>query len=583
MDIQVMKRAVATVALGALGIVACDAGVEPSANHADPVVNLRATEAPCDTTWAAIQRTILTGRGCTASACHDADRPAGMLDLSSEVAWKNLINIESQAGINMPLITPGEEKRSLLYLKLEAKTHGTKLPAGAGSPMPTSGEAVTADELAALRLWIRAGAPADSVVAGTQALLACELPQASDPNKIPPPPVPAPGEGFQNYAGPWKLKADAEAEVCFATYYDLSDVAPDWAKIDCKVGGVEQTCVANRKHQLTQDAQSHHSVVFAYGGLAGPSDPAWGSWQCGGGEHAGKACDPTKPKVAVTEGGGDCGARAACQTTITNKLACTGFGPQDFSLNRTMAGGAQSPFNTTEYPEGVYSAIPMKGMIVWNSHAFNLTEKETTVEQYHNFWYARPEQRKFRVQSIFDIRHVFAMTVPPFESRESCATYTVPQHSRVFNLHSHVHKRGVLFRTWLPPNPVGCAPPSCQPNDTEPYYVSRLYNDPTIMDINPPMAFDDPDPASRTFKYCAVFDNGKADPSTLRRARDLPEGARPCTPKYCVGGGAQGSECSNDADCAGGVCDACTLTGGYTTEDEMFELQGAYYVQPPEK
>jgi hypothetical protein len=395
--------------------------------------------------------------------------------------------------------------------------------------------------------------------------------------------VPKADEGFQHYSGPWPLKAGSEHEVCYGTYYDLTDEAPDWARVDCDSNAAQQGCVAYRKHQLTQDAQSHHSVVFGYGGMAAATDPAWGSWQCGGGELAGTKCDPTKPKVAVKDGGGDCGTKAICQATITDKRACTGYGPSDFSTARFLFGGAQSPVSTNAFPQDVYSIAPIKGMVIWNSHAFNLTKKDTTVEQYHNFWYARPENRKFRVKAIFDIRYVFSMTVPPFESREYCASYNVEQYAYVSLLTSHVHKRGVLFRAWLPPHELGCTPPDCRPDEAPPFYVSRAYNDPTFMELDPPLIFSDPKPESREFKYCAVFDNGKADPSTVRRASGQPEGTSTCMPTHCVGGTNQAKPCSSDADCAGdGKCDACTLVGGFTTEDEMLEFQGAYYVKPPQ-
>lgn len=541
-----------------------------------------ATGDSCKTTWAAIQKTILVGHGCTQSACHDSTSPAGKLDLSPEVAYKHLIHVESNADVEMPLITPGEEKLSLLYLKLEAKTKGTTLPAASGAPMPVAGSALSVEELAALRLWIRAGAPQEGVVDGTRPLLACALPDDVSPSKIAQPPVPKSDEGFQHYSGPWSLKAGSEHEVCYGTYYDLTDTAPEWAKVDCDVSAVKQTCVAYYKHQLSQDAQSHHSVVFGYGGTAAPNDPAWGGWQCGGGELAGKPCDPTRTKVSARDGGGDCGPNATCQTAITNKLACTGYGPSDFATARFLLGGAQSPVSTNAFPKDVYSIAPIKGMVIWNSHAFNLTKRDTTVEQYHNFWYARPESRKFRVKSIFDIRYVFSMTVPPFESREFCASYNVEQHAHVSMLTSHVHKRGVLFRAWLPPNELNCKPPDCKPNQTPPFYTSRVYNDPTYMELDPPLVFSDPAPESREFKYCAVFDNGKEDPATVRRASMQPEGARPCKPTHCVGGANQRKACSSDADCGeGSVCDACDVIGGFTTEDEMLEFQGIYYVKPP--
>jgi hypothetical protein len=541
-----------------------------------------AVGAPCTTTWAAIQKTILAGRGCTQNVCHDSTEATGMLDLSPDVAYEHLVNIESSAEIEMPLITPGEEKLSLLYLKLEAKTKGIALPAAAGAPMPTAGDALSVEQLAALRLWIRAGAPQGGVVDGTQSLLDCALTDDVVPSKIVPPPVPKADEGFQNYSGPWSLKAGSEDEVCYGTYYDLTDDAPEWARVDCDSGEGQRGCIAYYRHQLTQDAQSHHSVVFGYRGPATATDPAWGSWQCGGGELAGMGCDPTKPKVSVRDGGGDCGPKATCQATITDKLACIGYGPADFATARFLFGGAQSPVSTIVFGQDVYSIAPIKGMVIWNSHAFNLTKQDTTVEQYHNFWYARPEIRKFRVKGIFDIRYVFSMNVPPFESREFCASYSLEQHAHVTMLTSHVHKRGVLYRAWLPPNAVGCTPPDCRPNDTPPFYVSRAYNDPTVMELDPPLIFSDPEPENREFKYCAVYDNGEADPSTVRRASGLPEGASACTPTHCVGGPNQAEPCSSDADCAdGGKCDACPLIGGFTTEDEMLEFQGTYFVKPP--
>ena len=572
--------AAATFALSLFGASACDdeLAVKGEGNGTEGA----ASSASCPSTWAAIQKTILVGHGCTQSACHDSKEPTGMLDLSSDAAYDHLINVESSAATEMPLITPGDEKLSLLFLKLEAKTKGTALPAAAGAPMPTAGNAVSVEQLGALRLWIRAGAPHHGVVDGTQTSLDCALSADASPSKIVPPVVPKAEEGFQHYSGPWPLKAGSEYEVCYATYYDLTDSAPDWAKLECEFGSVKQTCVAYRKHQLNQDAQSHHSVVFGYAGSAPATDPAWGAWQCGGGEHAGIPCDPTQPKVPAQSGGGDCGPKAICQAEITGKRACTGYGPTDFATGRFLLGGAQSPVNTLSFPQDVYSIAPIKGMVVWNSHAFNLTKQDTTVEQYHNFWYARPESRKFRIKSIFDIRYVFSMTVPPFESREYCASYGVEQHAYVSMLTSHVHKRGILFRTWLPPNPLNCKPPDCRPNDAPPFYVSRVYNDPTFMELDPPLIFHDPAPESREFKYCAVFDNGKEDPSTVRRKSKQPEGAGVCEPTHCVGGPNQGKPCSTDNDCAdGGACDACALIGGFTTEDEMLEFQGTYYVKPP--
>jgi hypothetical protein len=48
----------------------------------------------------------------------------------------------------------------------------------------------------------------------------------------------------------------------------------------------------------------------------------------------------------------------------------------------------------------------------------------------------------------------------------------------------------------------------------------------------------------------------------------------------CLGGDRQGTACGGDpASCTGGgLCDACPLRGGVTTEDEMIILLGGFYV-----
>ncbi len=549
----------------------------PDAQTSDPT---------CDTTWKAIQKTIFQGDGCTSSKCHSGDQPAGGLNLEGDAALDQLLFQKPQASITSPmyLIQPGEQALSFLYLKTEAATEGTALPPGGGAPMPFGLTPISADHLSALRLWIRAGAPRTGVVAGTQGLLLCTLSVSADPNKAPRPPVPAADEGFQQVAGPWALEANSENEVCFATYYDLTTAAPDWSKLPCDLPGGSRTCVGFKRRQLSQDAQSHHSIISIYTGAAATSDPAWGAWRCAGGALEGTTCDPTKLGQPAAQGGADCGDGAVCQSVPTKATACRGWGPNDKDTNQIGAGGAQSPVSSNDYPAGVYGQIPLQGVIIWNSHGFNLTTEPTTIEQYNTFWYAKPEERQYLVKGIFDTHNIFVMNVPPFEQREYCATFTLPQYAHLSELGSHAHKRGVLWRTWLPPNSPDCSSTTCAPNDGVPAYLSRVYNDPLVLRFDPSMSFDDPDPGTRTLKYCSVYDNGKDDPTLVKRKSTLPAGASPCTNDQlaCVGGEHQGQLCGgDDTVCGTGLCDACPVRGGVTTEDEMFILLGNYYVVPP--
>jgi hypothetical protein len=124
-------------------------------------------------------------------------------------------------------------------------------------------------------------------------------------------------------------------------------------------------------------------------------------------------------------------------------------------------------------------------------------------------------------------------------------------------------------------------------------YTSLIYNDPTVVRFDPPLAFAGAD-VNRALTYCALYDNGFTDPSTVKRKSTSPPTplggfGGPCNPATNCVSGKLGAACTGlnqkqrDASCdstpgAGdGFCDACPLTGGVTTEDEMFVMLGSYY------
>lgn len=96
----------------------------------------------------------------------------------------------------------------------------------------------------------------------------------------------------------------------------------------------------------------------------------------------------------------------------------------------------------------------------------------------------------------------------------------------------------------------------------------------------------------RTIHYCAYYENGVAsdgspDPSTVKRRSKTPSNSlNLCEPVACTagrigeacGGGDDHASCDSAPDAGDGECDACVATGGNSTEDEMFILLGAYYV-----
>jgi hypothetical protein len=574
-------------ALSALFLFACG-GTDPGPDTAPKDCNYAST-------YEAIQATVFEAKGCTASACH-GEAKSGGLDLRAGASYDSLVRQPSMVDPSIERVFPGDQDLSLLYLKLAAATEGTDL-GSLGQPMPLNAEPLSADQLEAVRHWIRGGAPSSTIVDNTLEPLGCAGSYEADPNKINPLPPPAPGEGIQFYAGAWALDSEAEDEVCFATYYDVSEQVPEEYQVDCDEFGVGRKCFAFRRNELAQDGQSHHSIISVYTPESDPNGTGWGPWECLGGDAAGQSCDPTVPDA--------CGARGQCATPAVTSVACVGypFAPRDFGLGGGVGGngetlaplsGAQESTSIDLPPSGVYSVLPLEGFVSWNSHAFNLTKKATTIEQWVNLTFAPESERTWLRHQIFEADDIFAMTpVAPFTKREVCTTWTLPRYAQLLSLSSHMHGRGELFRIWLPPNEPCQGPSNCLPPSSEADYESRLYDDPVYTYYDPPDDYSSPATADRTFKACAVYDNGADDPLRVKRestkpntpACSFPLAACGCPPpqRVCLGGSNQGQPCNGDDSVCGegGLCDACPLLGGVTTDDEMFIPLGSFYVSAP--
>ena len=551
-----------------------------------------------ESTYAAIQQTVFDGSGCTASVCHGDARQGG-LDLRADASHAALVSVSSQIDPSMERVFPGDQDRSLLYLKLLSATEGIDL-GGRGQGMPADGEPLTTDQLEAIRLWIRGGASEIGIVADTLGLLGCEENVDADPNKIDPLPVPGPQEGVQFYSGGWALPAESENEVCFASYYDFSEQVPPEFRLPCGEGFEPgRECFAFWRSELAQDGLSHHSIISVYKPESDPTGGDWGEWTCLGGDRDGSPCDPT---VA-----GTCGTRAQCTTRVRTSVACIAYSeaPDDFSDfgvaavaggsgTRTQLSGSQESTFIDEPEVGVYSLLPLRGFVAWNSHAFNLTTKDTTVEQWVNLTFAPSDERIWLKRDIFESGDIFAMSpVAPFSKREVCTTFTLPRYSRLMSLSSHMHERGERFRIWLPPNQPCSSPSTCEVPTRQSDYESFLYDDPVYTYYTPPLPYDGAGEADRTFRACAVYDNGADDPLEVKRESTKPNSGVCFVPfagcgceareRVCLGGANQGRPCGGDDSVCGqdGICDACPLYGGVTTDDEMFIPLGSYFVQEP--
>lgn len=567
----------------------------------------RCTDQDYASTWDALQALIFERHGCASAVCHgNPNAPTGEFDLRPEHAYASLVGTASTRDPNLQRVAVGDPRRSLLYLKVAPGLDVGRY----GSPMPLNQAALSDDEIDALQLWIHAGAPATGVVPNTASKLRSCLATPTPP-KIEPLPPPAAGTGVQLYAPPWKLPPRGEDEVCFATYYDISAQVPAERRLPCpdSWGGTGKTCMAYTQSEFRQDPNSHHSLIYAYTGSS--AHTAFGAFTCHGGPSEGTACDPTKPGVAAPVGA-DCGARAACAGEVSHlSPACLpaiggAYGPGDFSTGGGLPdtatthgiGGSQTPVQSVELPASVYAVLPLQGVIVWNSHAFNLTDTATTNEQWLNLEFGSSDHQHL-LEQVFVADAIFATSVPPFREEELCNTATFGVGTRLMSLSSHTHKRGKRFRVWGP----GVAPcngasaTNCKPETSPPLFTTTDYSSPASVTFTQALPLDDPAPNARTFKYCAVYDNGFRDPSTVKRRSSSPllslafcngyvhTDLSCCSDLVCVGANA-GKACQSLADCESApgagdsACDACALYGGVTTEDEMFILTGTQYHVP---
>jgi hypothetical protein len=524
-----------------------------------------------DSTYAAIQRAIFEKHGCTADACHGSGLSGG-LDLRAGASYANLSEVRSQ-GSSLPRVQPGAPQESYLYLKLRAATEPGSVQI-ANSPMPIGLPALSANELEAIHLWIRGGAPQTGSVGdptqlgssdGIAARLNVCLPVA-DPIKIAPLEPPAAADGLQFTTPPWTLAAGGEREICIASYYDFSD------RIPAEYKSPDGTKFYANGSRLRQDPGSHHFVLSNPGiPESYASDPAFGAWTCRG-DRDGQACDPLDRAT--------CGDVGVCSSELKDGVACIGYGPLVFGSDGLLTEGlienVQASNQYLPPREGVYRELPIKGFLYHNMHAFNLTEQPSVLQGRLNILFAKDRRR--RLEQHIDYDNVFiAAGTPPFTVREVCAKSVAPLGAEMIRLTSHTHKRGKRF--WI------TAP------DGTLIYENFLYADPLYKEFEPGIVFSGATEAARTLTACAQYNNGigedgAPDPETVTRYSRLPDRTA-CSPVACVSGKV-GAACNGPNDhrtcdsapgANDGSCDACPITGGPTTEDEMFVVM-PWYVLP---
>ncbi|MEO2169151.1 MAG: hypothetical protein ABGY42_13735, partial [bacterium] len=441
----------------ALTLAACGGGAAPEVGTVDAPIEETECAESFDSTFGAIQSMIFERRGCSASVCHGDAAVAG-LDLSADVAWDNLYGQPSNVP-GMPLVQPGRTSNSLLYLKVGA---GTKPDAFsvAGGAMPSGQEPLSEDELELLRIWIYSGAPREGVIESTVALIDACLPDPTPVTIEPLVPL-APGEGVQFVMPSFRLPAATEIENCFASYYDFTDQVP--VEYQDPTG----TMFRYKGFDMRQDPQSHHLILFAPGVPQDRiHDPAFGSWSCRGGESDGEECEPTDREFC---GDGHC-------ATAVSDGGCFGFGPADLRASLNPAdvqgfGGAQRAQLYTEFGEGVYAEVAMRGLVYWNSHSFNLTTKDHQMNARLNYLFADKQDFVSQVVPVHFGSLYQAAGTAPYTEATYCNELVFEKGTRITELTQHTHRFGSRFEAWLP--------------DGTKFYDNVVYNDPEVVRFNP--------------------------------------------------------------------------------------------------
>ncbi len=415
-----------------------------------------------DSTFALMQSMIFERHGCTSLTCHSGGQPAGELDLTAGASYAALIDqpprsIPPEAFPGLARVVPGNKTRSLLWLNVASATL-PELWAAPLRPMPAGGlPPLSLDELKLVQLWIENGAVREGVVPGTTDLFDAVCLPPPEPLQVEPLPPPAPGTGVQLRAPHQVLPANSERETCFVSYYDVTEQVP------AAFRGPNGT-FRYKRIDARQDPLSHHAVVNIYKGTTSINSPIWGPFACRGGAADGRACNPTD-----TQG---CGADSVCASPPVQAVACIGFGPGDAGI-----GTAQDTlFNSmgtslSVSGEGVYDEVPLQGILVWNSHAFNVTSKPAGLDMWINFEFAAPDEQHKRLHRFVDISAITSMHVPPFGTQEICNFHVLDENTELLDMTSHTHWRGKRFRVFNgafscqggPHNGAACSPYGVDP------------------------------------------------------------------------------------------------------------------------
>ena len=329
------------------------------------------------------------------------------------------------------------------------------------------------------------------------------------------------------------------------------------------------------ENELRQDPQSHHLILNRYFGAGSDvHDPSFGAWTCAGGERAGETCEPTDLASAAT---GHLHAARSEQS-----FACIGFGPRAGGGRPLLRSAARSRRSrTTSSIDGVFAPDPDEG------HPVLELARVQPDRQGHDD--ARVAELLFRRRpavsrcaAIFDASRIFSANAAPFTKQTICNDHVLPQGARLFAMSSHTHKHGQHFTVTMPDGIADLRELRLQrPGRHQLRSAAWRSTPPTRPSARCATARCTTTACTPTARRTSTWSRALARADSARAVRSAL-----CTPDACVSGkiGAPCNGVDDDRACDSapgandGFCDACNITGGESTENEMFILIGSYYI-----
>ena len=549
----------------------------------EPTAEPQCEDVEFESTFDAVQKVFTDN--CV--SCH-GENGLGGLDLREGHAYDNLFEVTA-TGSDKWLVHPADTERSFLYDKIVSWVDDSIV--FSGGRMPPTG-ALSEQAINLIRFWIYGGAPRDAMIQGTDEILADSCLAPPGVFDIEPLDAPAPGVGVQMTMPSQLVAMASETETCMFVYEDFCDDVPEESRIE------GTNLFRYGIDEIRMPPFSHHLIVLAPLANFGSEEigpETFSDWACRGGASDGESCDP-KDADACGEG--------RCATPLMKRMGCNGYEPANGAFMLNYA-GTQQPQSYRTLPENVYGVAPCRTVVGYNLHAFNLTQEDAPVTARVNFEFAidpkwrlryisTDEPAKYGPLSPFGIGRLMQEGAAAYSENTLCTEVTLPQGAYLAGGTSHTHALGARS-TWRNP-------------DGELIYDSRFYNDPVVLRYDDPIHFPDEDPATRTFEFCTLYRNGvdkdgNIDVERMSRSSTRPytfggpsatEGAG-CEPYRCVNEGVDrraidcddgianlkgdDAACDSSPGAGDGFCDACSIRGGITTQDEMYQGSLQYFLK----